>query len=116
MKAGDLLGEMGLSGSTTHVHLHYQLQDSADMNASVGLPSAFKNYRLIRPGGSMVVSSAPVDTGDIIEHVEQMESAHGERAGSKNSPFPWSSTTGTASSARWATCEKEVSKCGPARK
>ena len=68
--AGDPLGTVGLSGSTTHVHLHYQLQDSADLFGGVGLPNAFTRYRLHRGGTSRIVRDAPIDTGEIVEHVE----------------------------------------------
>ena len=70
VKAGDPLAALGLSGSTSHVHLHYQVQDSASLSAALGLPCTLARYRLYRGGESVVVLSAPVDTGDIIEHVE----------------------------------------------
>jgi hypothetical protein len=71
VQAGDPLGEIGLSGSVTHVHLHYHLQTGPSFMTDEGLPSSFSRYRLHRGGTSTVVTGAPVDTGDIVEHVEE---------------------------------------------
>jgi hypothetical protein len=69
VKSGDLLGTIGLSGSTgAEAHLHYQLQDSASLGSSVGLPAAFTRYRLSRGSEQLEVTDAPVDTGDIVQH------------------------------------------------
>jgi len=69
VKAGDLLGEVGLSGSVTHVHLHYQLQVGPSFLSDEGLPAAFERYRLHRGSTSIIATGVPADTGDLVEHV-----------------------------------------------
>lgn len=43
VEQGQVIGLMGMSGSPGHVHLHYQLQSSADLFTGDGLPSHFDN-------------------------------------------------------------------------
>ncbi len=69
VRAGEPIGNMGLSGSTSHVHLHYQVQARPDPFEGPGLPCVFERYRLHLGSKSEVVARAPVDTGDIVEHV-----------------------------------------------
>lgn len=42
VKAGQLIGRCGFSGSTTEPHLHFHLQDSPSFFDSVGLPVSFE--------------------------------------------------------------------------
>lgn len=70
VQAGDPLGEIGLSGSVTHVHLHYHLQSSANLADAEGRPATFARYSLQLGSTSTFVENAPVRTGDIVEHAE----------------------------------------------
>ncbi|MCP3919039.1 MAG: hypothetical protein GY711_26135 [bacterium] len=52
----------------THVHLHYQLQVGPTFLSEEGLPCSFARYRLPSGSTSKIVTNAPADTGDILEH------------------------------------------------
>jgi len=41
VKASDILGLCGNSGNTSEPHIHYHLQDGADMSNAEGLPAPF---------------------------------------------------------------------------
>ncbi|MCP5045921.1 MAG: M23 family metallopeptidase, partial [bacterium] len=68
VKTGDLLGEMGLSGSTGFPHIHYQLQDSPGVNGE-GLPSYFRSYRRWLGARSILIEKGSLDSGDIVEGI-----------------------------------------------
>ena len=57
VRAGARIGACGNSGNTSEPHLHYQLQDAADMfaSATLGLPAQFVGY---------LADGKPVDRGE----------------------------------------------------
>ena len=66
VKAGQVLGAMGMSGDSRIPHVHYQLQLGPHLFESEGAPSTFT--RLQRVLGSKVVAwpSGIIDSGDIV--------------------------------------------------
>jgi hypothetical protein len=71
---GDVVGECGNSGNSTQPHVHVQVMDAADGARARGLPLAFRDYRVGRRGGPVLV-----------------------RAASPRSPTSWSPCDGSAS-------------------
>lgn len=63
LKAGDLLGLTGNSGNSSEPHVHYHLQDTANLGKSRGLPAFFMDYTA---DGRPVSRGEPVK-GQIIE-------------------------------------------------
>ncbi|MHB8872092.1 MAG: M23 family metallopeptidase [Myxococcaceae bacterium] len=55
VKAGDLVGQAGSSGTSTEPHLHYQLMDGPDYLRAHGMPSQFHDY---------LSDGRPVDRGE----------------------------------------------------
>jgi len=66
VKQGQVIAQMGASGSSKFPHLHYELQTGADTSAE-GLPSYFKQFRRILGSRSIEIKKGQVDTGDILE-------------------------------------------------
>jgi len=66
VRQGQVIAQMGASGSSQFPHLHYELQTGSDMKAE-GLPSYFRNFRRILGSKMIVVKRGQVDTGDIVE-------------------------------------------------
>lgn len=46
VKRGDVIGRCGHSGHSTEPHLHFQVQDRADVNSAAGLPVRFDAVRV----------------------------------------------------------------------
>jgi murein DD-endopeptidase MepM/ murein hydrolase activator NlpD len=67
VRQGQPLARLGNSGSTTHIHLHYELADGYDLRRSEGLPASFRRYRLLRGARATEVAAGLLDTGDIVE-------------------------------------------------
>lgn len=66
VRQGELIAELGLSGSTDEVHLHYQLQSGFNPSTAEGLPSYFTRYRRVLGSRSVDVESGAIDTGDLV--------------------------------------------------
>ena len=62
VKAGELIGNIGLSGDTAYPHLHIQMQDGVDPIASRPIPIAF---RCVERNGIQVIDGS-VDSGDFV--------------------------------------------------
>ena len=63
VRRGDVLARVGASGSAMFPHLHFQLQDAADLRAE-GLPSYFEGIRAWPSDAAPSLRS--VDTGEIV--------------------------------------------------
>lgn len=66
VRQGDLVAQVGASGSAMFPHLHYELQDGPDTSAE-GLPSYFSGLRLVLGERKLPRARATVDTGEIVE-------------------------------------------------
>ena len=66
VKRGDPIAAIGASGSSMFPHLHFELQTGIDTE-SEGLPSAFRDFTLVRGSRRVAVPSGAIDTGDIVE-------------------------------------------------
>jgi hypothetical protein len=58
VKASDAVGLCGNSGNTTEPHIHYHLQDGADMKTAEGLPAPFSN---------IIVNGKPVAKAELLK-------------------------------------------------
>ena len=67
VRQGQVVAEMGASGSAHIPHLHYELRTGADLKAE-GLPSYFSNFSRVLGSKSVKVKKGMIDTGDIIEN------------------------------------------------
>jgi len=65
VRAGEVIGGMGMSGDAFLVHLHYQLQSGAGFEE--GLPAYFGNVRVQTGAGWSAPWTGPVDSGDLVE-------------------------------------------------
>lgn len=65
VRAGQVIGAMGMSGDSMIPHVHYQLQNGPDLFRSEGLPSRFEGLRRA-VGSGTVRSDGVVDSGDIV--------------------------------------------------
>lgn len=65
VKAGDPVGEMGMSGDAFLVHLHYQHQSGPRFEE--GLPAYFQHVRVRTGNGWTKPFDGPVDSGDVVE-------------------------------------------------
>lgn len=63
---GQVIGQIGASGSANFPHLHYELRTGVDTKAE-GLPSYFGNFRRVLGTRTIDVTMGRVDTGDILE-------------------------------------------------
>ncbi|MFS8084540.1 MAG: M23 family metallopeptidase [Acidobacteriota bacterium] len=66
VKQGQVIAQMGASGSAMFPHLHYELQTGIDTKAE-GLPSYFRNFRRMLGSRIIEIKRGQVDTGDILE-------------------------------------------------
>ncbi|MEO7155992.1 MAG: M23 family metallopeptidase [Vicinamibacterales bacterium] len=66
VKQGEVIAQVGASGSANFPHLHYELQTGLDVK-SEGLPSYFRSFRRVLGEHSVDVPLGQIDTGDIIE-------------------------------------------------
>jgi hypothetical protein len=62
---GEVLARIGASGSAMFPHLHFQLQDAADLRAE-GLPSYFESIRAWPASTASGSSTRSVDSGEIV--------------------------------------------------
>jgi murein DD-endopeptidase MepM/ murein hydrolase activator NlpD len=68
VKQGQLLGQLGFSGSTGHwVHLHYELRNGIEMWSSEGVPSYFRDFNRILGTKIVAEERGLINTGDIVE-------------------------------------------------
>ncbi|HYG30454.1 MAG TPA: M23 family metallopeptidase [Allosphingosinicella sp.] len=63
--AGDVIAQIGSSGSSLFPHLHYQLVDAPTMRGE-GLPSYFRGISLRRGGATRPAPHGRVDSGDVV--------------------------------------------------
>ncbi len=66
IKQGQIIGQIGTSGSSFFPHLHFEVRDSIDHKAE-GIPSYFSNFDLYLGTLKKVIKKATVTTGDIIK-------------------------------------------------
>jgi len=64
---GQILGQIGASGSSLFPHLHYELRNGIGAKEVDGLPSYFHQFRQVLGSRSLEVQRGPIDTGDIVE-------------------------------------------------
>ena len=65
VRQGQLVAEIGASGSANIPHLHYELQNGIDTKAE-GLPSYFRNFQRMLGSKVVEVKKGQVDSGDIV--------------------------------------------------
>ncbi|MGC1212257.1 MAG: M23 family metallopeptidase [Micromonospora sp.] len=66
--AGQMLGRCGNSGNSTQPHVHLQLMDHVDPLVAMGMPLAFRDYRVRHRDGTVeLVDVGLPDNGDIVE-------------------------------------------------
>jgi hypothetical protein len=65
VNAGDIVGRVGNSGSSLMPHVHYQLQDGAEVRGVHGLPAYFRRLRVLG-GGLAAGDGVALDSGDIV--------------------------------------------------
>ncbi len=66
VRAGQVIGKLGLSGSTGHPHLHYELRTGTDFRTAEGLPSYFSEFDRILGDSRTRVRTGTFNTGDFI--------------------------------------------------
>jgi len=66
VRQGQVIAQMGASGSSLFPHLHYELQTGIDTKAE-GLPSYFRDFRRILGSKVIEVKKGQVDTGEVVE-------------------------------------------------
>lgn len=66
VKAGQMVGRVGASGSSLFPHLHYQLVSAPDAR-SEGLPAEFEGYEEVLGARKIRVARGVIDSGDIVE-------------------------------------------------
>ena len=64
--AGQVIAQMGASGSANFPHLHYQLQTTADGHAE-GLPSYFHDFTRLHGARRTAVKRGQIDSGDLVD-------------------------------------------------
>lgn len=67
VRQGQVIGEVGASGSSLFPHLHYELRDGTGYKTVEGLPSYFRNFRRHLGSRSAEVRRGQIDSGDIVE-------------------------------------------------
>jgi hypothetical protein len=68
VKQGQKVAEMGISGDSEYVHLHYQLQNALELNNET-LPAYFSRFRWWHGNTFTVVKNGTMETGDIVEAI-----------------------------------------------
>jgi hypothetical protein len=66
VKLGQTLAQMGISGDSEFVHVHYQLQNGLELN-NEALPSYFDKIRLRRGAKTTAAGEVALDSGDIVD-------------------------------------------------
>lgn len=66
IKQGQPVAEMGISGDSEYVHLHYQLQNGLQLN-NEPLPSYFSNFRWLLGSNVREIKRGAMNSGDIVE-------------------------------------------------
>ncbi len=66
VKAGQEIGQIGVSGSSFFPHLHFEMRTGIQ-NSSEGVPSYFSNVKLVQGTLKSKLSSGCVETGNILE-------------------------------------------------
>ncbi len=67
VQQGQIIGQIGASGSSLFPHLHYELRNGIGAKDVEGLPSYFHQFRRILGSNSIAVQIGQIDTGDIVE-------------------------------------------------
>ena len=67
VKQGEVIAQMGASGSSLFPHLHYELRNGVGAREVEGLPSYFTNFRRLLGSRKVLVRRGQIDTGDLIE-------------------------------------------------
>jgi hypothetical protein len=70
VKKGEEIAQVGFSGNTLTVHLHYQLQTGIDISRTETLPIYFNNYKWLLGTKNVVIQKGAIDTGDIIKPLQ----------------------------------------------
>ncbi len=68
IKQGQPIAQMGISGDSEYVHLHYQLQNAIEINNET-LPSYFSRFRWWHGKTFSLIKSGAMETGDFVESV-----------------------------------------------
>jgi len=67
IQSGQVIGQIGASGSSLFPHLHYELRNGIGAKDVEGLPSYFHRFRRILGSNSIDIQRGQIDTGDIVE-------------------------------------------------
>ncbi len=67
VRADQPIAQMGVSGDAYLPHVHYELRDSANLDA-LGLPAYFRDFVRLLGSRRLAVTQGPVDSGDILEN------------------------------------------------
>lgn len=67
VQQGQIIGQIGASGSSLFPHLHYELRNGIGVKDVDGLPSYFSQFRRILGAKSIDVPLGQIDTGDIVQ-------------------------------------------------
>ena len=65
VRAGQPVGQMGVSGDAYLPHVHYELRSAGEVNA-LGYPAYFRNFVRLLGSRRVPVVVGPVDSGDIL--------------------------------------------------
>ena len=68
VRQGQPIAQIGISGDSEFVHVHYQLQNATEINNET-LPPYFSNFRWWRGKTFSLIKNGTMETGDIIENV-----------------------------------------------
>lgn len=67
VQQGQIIGQIGASGSSLFPHLHYELRNGIGAKDVEGLPSYFHRFRRMLGSTSINIQLGQIDTGDIVE-------------------------------------------------
>ncbi len=67
VQQGQVIGQIGASGSSLFPHLHYELRNGIAAKDVDGLPSYFYQFRRVLGSKSIDIQVGQIDTGDIVE-------------------------------------------------
>ena len=67
IQPGQMIGQIGASGSSLFPHLHYELRNGIGAKEVEGLPSYFYSFRRVLGSKTVEVDRGQIDTGDIVE-------------------------------------------------